>query len=146
MSATISLHYDDGMLKPISKSGVLGIGANSMFTHDHSAEGTEALEAARNLHELLTDDVNMRACERSALARLISGHLFSVESGRILPDASRKFFVRLRTDAFQRAASADFIPLPEVVSIWAGYDAIEGALSSRQSRHMNSPPAAFSPR
>jgi hypothetical protein len=116
------------MLKPIGMSGGLSVGADSMFAQDMPTGPVGAIEAARQLHELLFDDVTVTGDERRVLARQISGHLFAAESDRILPDGCRAFFRRLRTDAYQRAASIDPKRLPLLTRIGAGYDKLENGL------------------
>src|SRR3954471_8370054 len=116
------------MLKPIGKSGSFSSGADSMFTPDMPSAPLTAIAAARHLHELLFDDVTPTGGERRVLARQISGHLFAAEADHILPDLCRAFFARLRTDAFQRAASIDSKRLPLPNRIHDGYDQIENSL------------------
>ena len=104
------------------------------FTKKPSSGPIQAIEAARGLHEQLLDNSSMLGDERRALARQISGHLFTAEADRILPDVCRAFFLRLRTDAFQRASSMDAKYLPHPDRIGAGYDQIEDGLRTRTDK------------
>ena len=90
----------------------------------------QAIQAARELHEQLLENKSMLGIERRALARQISGHLFAAEADHILPDLCRAFFLRLRTDAFQRAAFMDALHLPHPDRIGAGYDELQHRLRS----------------
>jgi hypothetical protein len=88
----------------------------------------QAIEIARGLHEQLLDRGDMLGIGRRSLARQISGHLFAAEADHILPDFCRAFFLRLRTDAFQRAAFMDASRLPPRDRIGANYDELENGL------------------
>ena len=70
------------------------------------------------------DEPSMVTREKCIMARQISGHLFATEADHILPTVCRAFFVRLRTDAYQRAASMDSMRLPQPDRIYDGYDTI----------------------
>ena len=105
-----------------------------IITEKRSSGPLLAIETARELHQLLLENKGMLGDERRGLARKISGHLFTAEADHILPDVCRAFFLRLRTDAFQRAASMDAKCLPHPDRIGAGYDQIEDGLRSQSDK------------
>jgi hypothetical protein len=112
------------MLKPIIDSPVLGFPNQNPFPANSRLTAFQSLSVARILHQTLLDEPSMITREKSILARQISGHLFATEADHILPDLCRAFFVRLRTDAYQRAASMDSMRLPHQDRIYDGYDTI----------------------
>jgi hypothetical protein len=98
------------------------------YAPDITLSPLESIEVARQLHELLCETSAMPAAQKKQLARKISGRLFAVEARAILPDESRAFFLRLRTDAHYRATSTRSRAFPNLNRINIGYDSIEDAV------------------
>jgi hypothetical protein len=116
------------MLKPIARSGAFKIEADISFTCRVSLTPSQSIAAARRLHEALMDEIGMAFPEKRVVSRQISGHLFAAEADRILPEAFRALFVRLRTDAYLRAGAIDLKKLCWPDWILSGYDEIANGL------------------
>src|SRR3954454_2368729 len=99
------------MLKPVLDSAALGFPNYTPFPASSRLTAFQSLSVARILHQTLLDEPDMITRKKTMLARQISGHLFATEADQILPDVCRAFFARLRTDAYQRAASIDSMRL-----------------------------------